>query len=851
MADSRKTPRPEDKGKITSKKGDIPQEPAMKKQKTASKEQIIQKIEKLSAAVQKLINEGKPFRSAERRLTRIVTDFNRNNQERLNSNSWIFSKTSKQKIRSALRKADVSTVTAKNMRLKIVLRKPAISKRPFKPMQPHEKMQASKSYLGALNKEVRVDPPGWLVLGGGPNDITVNVFVGNQAVSFIVSRYMSMKMFNELIASRLNQPAESFYLSRSKWGGVHKSYVDGLTLDDAGLLDSSDVHVFFRLVGGMINEDDDGGIMLSKAKGVWKEKAKSKDAPKPLQPLSQDEQLWIAGKATEMETDYLLALELLEETVDVKPKKAVEIVSPPKVPSSNVPRHQKAPEAKDKPVEAPEIMEPSKKSEKKRIVEVHKNKKGPNCGINAKKEQKRQLEVARAEKSKDPKGPRLCFKCDTKHLPPFGANCQNQKKPKAVCYVCGMTFSEHPGKKWCSKEDVVIDIDDLAGHNVDDVLDILEVGDDGNHSDSDSSSESDEPVNKYDDLLCADSVDKFEVLVGDSSYSLFPGLDNKDSLEFLRSVYPTLLAPSFHWMLFFRIFVMIVSVATTLYSFVESTWYEFIIYELLAIQVGRILAIVIDRTIVRWWIARKSRIVEDRLDLLYGVDESYRYVLTPTGPVEVLTTKAALHVGPRDAVAELKLNNVLMNPHIVGMLDKYNDFILNVTEFDRAVMKIVKYLSPAANGLIRDYPDRLLPYNERVISYTRGANFHDQSRGDGRADNVSMGDIKHNDPCYQNYIKRIGSPDSFDQQLVVISKTLVTQVISSPPIFNRNDDQQTRDSKLEMCVKNIHTINMKAHLNLDENVLVETIDFLKYYTRYKCRKQTLWSPILKGESRAL
>jgi len=389
----------------------------------------------------------------------------------------------------------------------------------------------------------------------------------------------------------------------------------------------------------------------------------------------------------------------------------------------------------------------------------------------------------------------------------------------------------------------------LSGLSCEDVLAVFdEPSMDGDSSDSESPVK--EEVIAYDDALCVDKVKKFEVLVGDSSFSLFPGLDNKTSLDFLSSVYPVLLAPSFKMMFLIRVILILISICSAVYSFLESNWYEFVVVEILAIIVGQIIATIVDKTLIKWWVTKQACHAEERLELLYGL-EAYRYILTPNGPVEALVTRSALHVNREDEVAELRLGSVLMQPDVVDMLKKYNDTIINTTDFDRMIVRFVKFMSPTIREIVKDTPKQVLPFRERVISYTRGELFDDASKGDGRADNVSMGTIKHNNPCYQNYIKRIGTADAYDQQIVVVSKTLITQVISSPPVFNRNDDQQTRDSKLEMCVKNIHTINMKAHLNLDENVLIETIDFLKYYTRYKCRKQNLWSPLLKGEPRAL
>jgi hypothetical protein len=104
---------------------------------------------------------------------------------------------------------------------------------------------------------------------------------------------------------------------------------------------------------------------------------------------------------------------------------------------------------------------------------------------------------------------------------------------------------------------------------------------------------------------------------------------------------------------------------------------------------------------------------------------------------------------------------------------------------------------------------------------------------DGRADVMSMSDLKHRDPRLQYVDYAMGYGSNTVKWSELVSIEVLTQMLSSPSLFNINEDLSVADSKLELQYKNLHTVNIQRHLNLKDNVMINTKTLCKMMMRHK------------------
>jgi len=69
-----------------------------------------------------------------------------------------------------------------------------------------------------------------------------------------------------------------------------------------------------------------------------------------------------------------------------------------------------------------------------------------------------------------------------------------------------------------------------------------------------------------------------------------------------------------------------------------------------------------------------------------------------------------------------------------------------------------------------------------------------------------------------------------------VAMALVAQIISSPNIHSHELLIEDVDRIINFNIKGMHGVNIAMHDNLSSNVIRDTIDFVKYYIRYKRQK---------------
>jgi hypothetical protein len=98
---------------------------------------------------------------------------------------------------------------------------------------------------------------------------------------------------------------------------------------------------------------------------------------------------------------------------------------------------------------------------------------------------------------------------------------------------------------------------------------------------------------------------------------------------------------------------------------------------------------------------------------------------------------------------------------------------------------------------------------------------------------MSMSDLKHRDPRLQYVDYAMGYGSNTVKWSELVSIEVLTQMLSSPSLFNINEDLSVADSKLELQYKNLHTVNIQRHLNLKDNVMINTKTLCKMMMRHK------------------
>jgi len=104
---------------------------------------------------------------------------------------------------------------------------------------------------------------------------------------------------------------------------------------------------------------------------------------------------------------------------------------------------------------------------------------------------------------------------------------------------------------------------------------------------------------------------------------------------------------------------------------------------------------------------------------------------------------------------------------------------------------------------------------------------------DGRGMSVSLGKLVHVDPVVRVYDLKVGRDEVYQSKQINVSMALVAEAMSTPSLVNVSEPMDTIDSKIDMFFRNMHSVNVPMHCNLANNLLIDTVLFVKNYVRYK------------------
>jgi len=107
---------------------------------------------------------------------------------------------------------------------------------------------------------------------------------------------------------------------------------------------------------------------------------------------------------------------------------------------------------------------------------------------------------------------------------------------------------------------------------------------------------------------------------------------------------------------------------------------------------------------------------------------------------------------------------------------------------------------------------------------------------DGRAEIVGMTKIVANDPVVVHFEYTLGNLGFELSKGMNVSMALVAQIISSPNIHSHELLIEDVDRIINFNIKGMHGVNIAMHDNLTPNVIRDTIEFIKYYIRWKRQK---------------
>lgn len=104
---------------------------------------------------------------------------------------------------------------------------------------------------------------------------------------------------------------------------------------------------------------------------------------------------------------------------------------------------------------------------------------------------------------------------------------------------------------------------------------------------------------------------------------------------------------------------------------------------------------------------------------------------------------------------------------------------------------------------------------------------------DARARIVGMTSIKHKDPRVVTFSQRVGNDQTSLSTILNVSMAMVAEIMASPSIHIHDMSLVDVDSLINHNLKGLHIVNLEMHKNLTQNVISDTMQFIKYYIRYK------------------
>jgi hypothetical protein len=106
---------------------------------------------------------------------------------------------------------------------------------------------------------------------------------------------------------------------------------------------------------------------------------------------------------------------------------------------------------------------------------------------------------------------------------------------------------------------------------------------------------------------------------------------------------------------------------------------------------------------------------------------------------------------------------------------------------------------------------------------------------DKRSKSMSMSTIERFQPFLANLKIIIGLDNTYLEKKVLVPMSLVSEALASPTFYVQSDSDETIDGKINLFVKNLHTINIPMEASLKDDLINSTILVIKYYIRHKRR----------------
>jgi hypothetical protein len=151
------------------------------------------------------------------------------------------------------------------------------------------------------------------------------------------------------------------------------------------------------------------------------------------------------------------------------------------------------------------------------------------------------------------------------------------------------------------------------------------------------------------------------------------------------------------------------------------------------------------------------------------------------------------------------------------------------------IMRICNPLAMAKVKFYEKHPSVI--YNFRMALPT-------DDLSDGRAVCAGMSQIKHQDPRIAVFNFRYGVEDTYVTERKMISLAQVAQIMSLQCLQNPTTPIDELDRMIDLNYRNLHVVNLPMHLNMDYQVNHNTIEYIKYYVRYRREKnRKLGSPL--------
>jgi len=167
----------------------------------------------------------------------------------------------------------------------------------------------------------------------------------------------------------------------------------------------------------------------------------------------------------------------------------------------------------------------------------------------------------------------------------------------------------------------------------------------------------------------------------------------------------------------------------------------------------------------------------------------------------------------------------------------------------RAPLDFYAMYNPAYGVRCEDETIRIeqVPKDEVVEFFANVAACDSQWPGDGRPDVSSLSKIKYAMACIAPFKLYRGIEGYFETSVLSVSNMLAAQVICSITMFSRNETLDVVDSKIDMAIKNCHTVNLQMHTIVRDNTLVDTANYCKYFIRFVRLEQLRECPLPKEE----